>query len=207
MMICLSCHSAAAWPDGFRNGTKHGVEYVCLRCAEEAWELMPLTGTEFSLACPRQEDVKIEDVAYHLAGMRRYHGGCDVSVAEHAVLCSQLAPVGFELEALHHDDHEAYLSDLPGPVKRLLGQQYRLMEAKVDRVCRQAFGLPLTCSPEVKEVDLRMLRTERVRLFGRHPRPWGCDGLEPYAIEFPEWPRERAETEFKARDLFLRKRT
>jgi uncharacterized protein len=46
--------------------------------------------------------------------------------------------------ALLHDAHEAYLGDLPSPIKRIpeLQETLRLMEQKFDHAIRTKFGLP-----------------------------------------------------------------
>lgn len=82
------------------------------------------------------------------------------SVAQHAVLCSQLVPQEFAFEALMHDATEAYCQDIPAPLKRLL-PDYKRMEEKIDAVIREKYGLPPVMSTPVKYADLIMLATER----------------------------------------------
>ena len=121
-----------------------------------------------------------------------------MSVAEHAVRCSMNAPAGFELEALHHDSHEAYTGDVAGPMKRLMGPEYKALEERVDKAVRFALKLPWPPSPEVHEVDLRMLQTERLQLFGQEPKPWGVTA-EPYDEHIECWSPDAA------RERFLRR--
>ncbi|MBB9196718.1 5'-deoxynucleotidase, partial [Escherichia coli] len=82
------------------------------------------------------------------------------SVAQHAVLCSQLVPQELAFEALMHDATEAYCQDIPAPLKRLL-PDYKRMEEKIDAVIREKYGLPQAMSTPVKYADLIMLATER----------------------------------------------
>jgi len=163
---------------------------------EDVWLQMLPSNRAFSLSNPLPEDVDVLDIATHLSGLNRYHGGTLLTVAEHSVRCSRRAPPGLELEALHHDSHEAYLGDIAGPMKRLLGPEYAALEKKVDQAVRWAFKLPFPPSPEIKEIDRRMLQTERLQLFGAEPKPWGLDA-EPYDEKIESWPR------YKACDLFV----
>ncbi|MGI1228864.1 HD family hydrolase, partial [Raoultella ornithinolytica] len=66
----------------------------------------------------------------------------------------------FALEALLHDAAEAYLQDIPAPLKRLL-PDYRAIEDRVDAAIRQKFGLPAEQHQTVKYADLVMLASER----------------------------------------------
>lgn len=74
---------------------------------------------------PKAEDFDLGDIAIALSNLCRFAGHCTVfhSVASHALLVSELvAPLhpGLALAALHHDDAEAYIADIPRPVKRFL---------------------------------------------------------------------------------------
>lgn len=64
------------------------------------------------------------DIAHALANKCRYGGHCRFfySVAQHSVLCAQVAQrAGLDARwALMHDAAEAYLCDVPRPVKRQL---------------------------------------------------------------------------------------
>lgn len=82
----------------------------------------------FDPFAPRPEDVRLEDIAHHLAMICRYGGACPVfySVAEHAVRVARLVeslnprnPEG-ALLALHHDSAEAYIHDIRRPIKSSL---------------------------------------------------------------------------------------
>lgn len=165
----------------------------------EAWQQMIPSAKAFSLSNPCPEDVDLQDIACHLSGLNRYHGGTLLTVAEHAVRCSRRAPKGFEYEALHHDSHEAYLGDTSSPLKALLGDVYKAVAEPIDRAVRFALKLPWPPSPEIEEVDVRMLQTERLQLLGPEPRPWGLN-VEPYPDEIIEcWPPDVARARFLAR--------
>ena len=127
---------------------------------------------------PDPDTILLEDIAHALSLMNRYagHTPFPYSVAQHCVLASRMAPPGLELEALMHDAQEAYVVDLPSPLKRLL-PGYREVEQRIEAVIRKKFGLPVAFDPRVKEIDTRMLVTE-AKVFGL---TWWADvGVEPY---------------------------
>lgn len=106
------------------------------------------TGKKFCPLNPRPEDVCIEDIAHSLAMQCRFNGHTRVfySVAEHSVLMAEeLAVLGYDktvqLYGLLHDAAEAYLCDLPQPIKHELNQ-YRVAEIKLQRTILGALGLP-----------------------------------------------------------------
>src|SRR5918996_968485 len=81
------------------------------------------SGVRLDLDNPRPEDVRIEDVAGGLSKVCRFAAQPleYYSVAQHALLVQRLVVeaghVELALVALHHDSHEAYLCDIPKPLK------------------------------------------------------------------------------------------
>lgn len=120
------------------------------------------TGKKFDYLTASAADIEIEDIANALSNICRFCGHLPefYSVAQHSVLCSQIVPVEFAFEALMHDAPEAYVQDIPAPLKALL-PDYRRIETVVDGLIRDKFGLPRDHSPVVKYADLTMLATER----------------------------------------------
>lgn len=88
------------------------------------------------------------------------------SVAQHSLAALEVArrvharDSQLQAEALLHDAHEAYVGDVPTPLKRLLGEPYARVLAGVDRAVRTRFGLPDKMSAEVKEIDAALLVAE-----------------------------------------------
>lgn len=124
------------------------------------------TGIQFDLVHPTPEMVVIEDIAHALANLCRFTGHSNqfYSVAQHSWLCSFMAPPDYALEALLHDAHEAYTGDLNRPLKALC-PAYKDIQANIDTVIREKFGLPSTCSRVVRDIDHKMLYTEKRDLF------------------------------------------
>lgn len=124
--------------------------------------ILTASGAHFDLADPQPDMINVLDIAQGLANECRYAGQCRwfYSVAQHATLASQIVDREFALEALLHDAAEAYIKDIPRPLKLLL-PDYRAIERRVDAAIRHAFALPERMSDPVKKADLILLATER----------------------------------------------
>lgn len=160
--------------------------------------ILTSSGRIFDYRSPRPSMIDIGDIARGLSCESRFNGHTRAfySVAQHATIASWLVPQPFALEALLHDASEAYLKDLPSPLKALC-PDYRAIEARVDAAIRARFGLPPTPSREVKVVDLMMLATEKRDLMPACPMPWPClDGIEPFRPVIVPWRPEDAEKAF-----------
>lgn len=148
------------------------------------------TGQPFDLVDPQPEMVHLEDIAHALAHLCRYTGHVvqHYSVAQHSALASRVAPdeVDLKFQALMHDAAEAYVGDVSKPMKMVLGPAMREVEDRVWRAVADRFRLPLELDPRVKEVDLRLLETERQQLLGTCERDWQLD-VDPYAIRIIPW--------------------
>lgn len=159
------------------------------------------SGEAIDLLDPRPEKIHILDIAHSLANQARFNGHTRAfySVAEHCVFMSLQVPRLFALEALMHDAAEAYVGDVPAPLKVLIGDRYRQIEQRFDHVIRQRFGVPTQGGPVV-EADLRMLATEYKQLMGPSLRPWdNLDGVEPYDAKLFCWTPEEAKAVFLGR--------
>lgn len=143
-------------------------------------------GLFFDLANPRAEDVRLGDIAVALSNTCRFGGHVKryYSVAEHACVVYTMvkdagAPPELCLAALHHDSHEAYIGDVPTPLKRMLGEDYQDIAHGIDVAIAEAFRFDgsLMCSPLVKDADTRALRIEaRYLKASRGTGPhWGYD--------------------------------
>lgn len=158
----------------------------------ENW-IQSYSGKVLDILDPQPEQIDIYDIAHALSLLCRFGGHCTkfYSVAEHSVRCSWKAPKGFELEALLHDASEAYFIDIPRPIKILL-PEYKAMETRLEKVIAKKYNLPFPMSPEVKDVDNRMLSTEQNQIMKESERPWTFV-FEDYPDEkIDGWPPETA---------------
>ena len=147
--------------------------------------IMLRDGKRFYPQDPRVGDFTIEVIAFALSNLCRYGGHVSFySVAEHAVLCSEQAPPEFEFEALMHDASEAYLVDMPRPLKAAM-PIYREIEAGLEKVIAEQFDMRWPMSKVVKEIDNRMLASEGAWFFNGVAAPndrwWEND--KKYAAE------------------------
>lgn len=136
------------------------------------------TNRQFDVLNPRVEDVSIIDIAHSLAMQCRFNGHSEdfYSVAEHCYYVSYLVPQEHALQGLLHDASEAYLCDIPSPIKRTDEfSAYRILEAQVQDVIFRAFGVPTEIHPTVHDADFRIVANEARTLF----------------TPIPEWTRSR----------------
>jgi hypothetical protein len=140
------------------------------------------TGRKFFPLDPDVTQIDIVDIAHALSLVPRYAGHIATfySVAQHSVLVSNRCSPSEALWGLLHDASEAYIGDMPRPLKRTEAMApYRDAEKNLQSVICKCFGLPKTEPPSVKEIDNRILYTEAAQLFPRRHRDWR-DHAEPY---------------------------
>lgn len=168
------------------------------RVSAHYW-LNTATGRRFSFLAPRAEDIDIVDIAIALANQARYAGHTrrHYSVAEHCVILSLAAPEQHAAWALMHDAAEAYITDIPWPLKAAgLVQGLAAVEQQIMRVICERFGMDPIEPREVKELDLEILDLEADALLVRHADwPKGTP-REPRARLREVWERWRRGEEF-----------
>lgn len=157
------------------------------------------TGRKFFPLAPRAADVNIRDIAHSLSLQCRFNGHCLAfySVAEHSVRVSRHLDAAHALWGLLHDAAEAYVSDIPRPLKR----QWPFFEEAEDRVLRviiEQHDLPWPMPPEVRRADDVLLSTECRDLLGPAPEPWTID-VPPLAEKITPVDPARAEAMFLRR--------
>ncbi len=155
--------------------------------------------------CPSPEEIDIDDIARSLAQQCRFLGHTDAhySIAQHSILVSELVPAQDALWGLLHDAGEAYLGDLPAPIKREPEMTiYRLAEDRLMRAVCQKFGLWAEMPKSVMLADKIALATEFRDVTTVDDLDWiieecGVAPMADYTI-FP-WPPVVAEDRFLRR--------
>jgi len=138
------------------------------------------SGSYFDFKKMDESIFTLGDVAQGLANTCRFSGQTTVfySVAEHAVgVAERLEAQGYgimcQLAGLHHDDSEAFITDVPRPIKILL-PDYMKLEKKVMEVVLNGLGLSDLDihDPAVKEADDWMLAQEAGEMLPSRGEPW-----------------------------------
>lgn len=164
--------------------------------------MQTFTGQAFWPLDARPAEVDPVDVAHALAHLCRYGGHASrfYSVAEHCVLMSHVVPPDDALAALLHDATEAYMVDLPRPIKRQF-PEYRAAEDRLWLVIAERFGVDAVLPASVHDADNRILLDERAALLGPQPRPWAQDleQLSALGIGITGWPPSMAKVAYLAR--------
>lgn len=158
-------------------------------------------GGQFWPLDPDPAAIDIEDIAHSLSMQCRYAGHCIrfYSVAEHSVhVANHLKragePVNVQLWGLLHDASEAYLVDVPRPLKPFL-PGYQEAERRVMAAIAVRFSLCPPAPPEVKETDNRILCDEAAQNMAEPPESWDLIG-PPLGVTLKYWWPELAKEAF-----------
>jgi hypothetical protein len=158
------------------------------------------SGGRFYPIDPRPNEINPEDIAHALSLLCRYGGHVDrfYSVAEHCVLMSRAVTPDHALAALLHDATEAYVVDVPRPLKAYL-DCYWTIEDTVWYAIAARFGISTNLPAEVTEADSRILLTERAALMSRAERWSQDDDYTALPVEIHGWLPDVAEKFYLAR--------
>lgn len=170
-----------------------------------------LSGQPFWPLAPRVDEIHIEDGAHALSNLCRFNGHVETfySVAQHSVLVAEYVekqlmeqrywhpnPRSVVLAALMHDFSEAYLVDVPRPVKRQM-LDYIAAEKYLEAVIRDRFNLTEDLAPLIKLADDTLLATEKRDLKPNGRKDWRLlyePIARPYMIT--SWTPEQARKRF-----------
>lgn len=149
----------------------------------------------------------VRDIARGLSRQPRFGGHTHEPyfVAQHAVLCSHMAPKECRLEALCHDDAEAYFGDIPRPLKQFLGKGIKQLDDAITEARFRQDGFIWPIPKEVWEVDNRMLVTEARQMTPYGTADWGdpLESLESYNLKIQCWKPEHAYEMYLDRYYYL----
>lgn len=138
----------------------------------------------------RPEDVAVEDIAHALSLQCRFAGHTRglYSVGQHSLLVADYLrdrgePAPVVLWGLLHDASEAYLSDIPRPLKRLPAFAfYREAERRAMGAICERFGLDPVEPPVVKHADGVLLATEARDLMAPLHPEWHHQEANGYEV-------------------------
>jgi hypothetical protein len=198
MMLCgkcgldLSVHVRRGNPDDDVARCEDGAAYE-FRAGD--W-MQTCSGRRFWFLDPRSDEIHFDDIAVGLSNLCRFTGQCQpfYSVAQHSVFVAELVQaLGGRIElarpALLHDGSEAYLSDLPRPLKYLM-PEYKVIEKLAEDAIEKKFDITLSADDRalIKLADRIALHLERRALFADKLR-WGEDGsaITRQADELRQW--------------------
>lgn len=156
-------------------------------------------GQPYWPAAPEMEDVDLIVIVWSLAQKVRFggHGRKFYSVAQHSVFVSELTEAilsdtlvpsedsyrfigDVARHALFHDAHEAYLADLPSPLKKLpwLEPEWRKLEDAWDAVIFPVLKVKTNAviKAEVKLTDLTAMYVEGHQIMPETPGEWEWPG-------------------------------
>jgi 5'-deoxynucleotidase YfbR-like HD superfamily hydrolase len=167
---------------------------------DDAW-IQTYSGRRFTPTNPNPDAIVIQDIAHALSMQCRFSGHVKefYSVAQHSVLVSYICNFEDALWGLMHDATEAYLVDVPRPLKRSgKFDAYLDFEHKMQLAVCKRFGLPEQEPPSVKRADTILLATEARDLMSPLRTDW-TQPVEPLPFKIdPLGPRQ-------AKDLFMKR--
>jgi hypothetical protein len=160
---------------------------------EDGW-IELIDGTRFPFGAEPDTLVDLiepEWIAHVLGRLCRYNGHTRrfYSVAEHTLAMAiwvdaqPWATAKDALTALHHDDAEAIIGDLPRPIKHTM-PEFKALETRLDQAFAMRFSLHSPFPKWLKDADARILRDERAAVMRPSKNRWNTDDLHPLGVRF-----------------------
>lgn len=132
------------------------------------------SGLKYHFLDPQEDEIEIKDIALALANKCRFSGHTQFySVAEHSVCVAYRLPPSLRLAGLLHDAAEAYLGDIPSPLKHVL-PDYKAIEKTNEEAVNKKFGIELNIFEKatLKKADTSALFTEAYYLLPSKGKDW-----------------------------------
>jgi hypothetical protein len=175
--------------------------------ARKGGSIQTASGVIFYPLDPKIEDIELVDVVHALSHKarftghtRKFYSTCEHSVRVSRHLESKGASIMDQYIGLHHDDSDAYLPDVPTPLKVLPEfSWFRELEKNIEALCYKKFGCVVTDYSVIKNSDIILLLTEKRDLMPKKNGNWrhsySQEAIpEPYFIE--PWSPEEARSRY-----------
>ena len=158
------------------------------------------SGEFYSFTSPEKNKFTVEDIAEALSNICRFGGHVSnhYSVAQHAVNVSYDIEPEYALDGLLHDGVEAFLCDIPTPLKALL-KDYQALEEKHEKELFKRFGLQYPMVDAVKRADKRAFCTEVRDMKPKNAHWDSYCGITTYDYKIIPWSHEKAKRKFLER--------
>lgn len=144
------------------------------------------SGIYMNIFEPTLDMIDINDIAHALSALPRFGGHLNkfYSVAQHSVMCAmRVNSLEDKRAALLHDASEAYMLDIPTPIKAKL-PDYKIYEANLMTKIAEKFSFEFPLSKEVKRVDEELLHLEWDNLVINQDKIFHCLSSEMAKEEF-----------------------
>lgn len=158
------------------------------------------TNKKFYFLDPEPNQIFIEDIAQALSMNCRFSGHVSkfYSVAEHCCIIADLVHMKGGstqeiLSALLHDASEAYICDIPRPIKPYL-DNYFDMELKIEKVIQEKYNITAK-TDLINYLDHNICGEEARQLF-LHVPDWVEDFDRLHDVVVKGWTPEKAKEEF-----------
>lgn len=157
------------------------------------------SNTKIDFRHPDPDSFKIEDIALGLSRQPRYagQGKFFYSVAQHSIYVATQVRADIRIYGLLHDAHEAYMGDIPGPLKSILPEVNEI-EYWMDKAIYKGLKLLPPSHKEwceVMDVDRGMLNAESPVLFDKEM--WRMEDSPDIQVRIRPW------SEQETIDMFL----
>ena len=145
-----------------------------------------ISGAYVNFVDPDPKTFRRDDIAHALSMKPRWNGQLRTfySVAQHCCLVCDYLPPEYKADGLMHDSPEAYMADVPSPLKALI-PGYRIIEDRVYTAISARWGLSEIIPDKVKAVDREFLQ-----------KAWYGLMLKTHVFGHECWDQERAKQEF-----------
>lgn len=160
------------------------------------------TDKHFHFLSPSEDEIDIEDISHALSMNCRFNGHVKYfySVAEHSCIIADIVhqrtgDVKETLSALLHDASEAYLCDIPRPLKPYL-TNYMEMEKTIELVIQSKYDITAK-TKLIEYLDCNIVADEAAQLFKTVPT-W-VDHYVRLGVKIHKWTPEQASVEFLRR--------